>query len=80
MAEKIIEVMSEPFMIAEKTLRITTSIGVATYPQDGADANALIHNADSTMYEAKRSGKNSYRICSNKHAQLVPICVNDQAN
>lgn len=68
-AEKIIEALSDPFLIAGNTLRITTSIGVATYPQDGADANALINNADSAMYEAKRSGKNGYCICSKKLIQ-----------
>lgn len=65
-AEKIIEVLSEPFVVTDSSLHVTTSIGVATYPQDGADANVLINNADSAMYEAKRSGKNRYRIYSNK--------------
>lgn len=68
-AEKITQSLSEPFTIAVNTLCITTSIGVATYPQDGTDADALIHNADSAMYETKRSGKNGYRICSSKPVQ-----------
>lgn len=62
--EKIIEALSNPFVFAGKTLHITTSIGVATYPHDGADANVLINNADSAMYESKRGGKNGYRFCS----------------
>lgn len=78
-AGKIIESLSEPFVLADKTLSITTSIGVATYPQDGTDANALLHSADSAMYEAKRSGKNSYRICSTKHILLTPVSMNSQA-
>ncbi|MEW6331533.1 MAG: GGDEF domain-containing protein, partial [Pseudomonadota bacterium] len=64
-AEKIIEGLAEPFVIAGKNLSITSSIGVATYPQDGKDVNALIHSADCAMYEAKRNGKNSYRIYRN---------------
>ena len=79
-AENIIESLSKPFTIAEKTLCITTSIGVATYPHDGADANALIHNADSAMYETKRSGKNGYRFFRNKHVPLVPLSVNGKAS
>lgn len=79
-AEKIIEDLSKPFVLADKTLSITASIGVATYPQDGMDANALLHGADSAMYEAKRSGKNSYRICSNRHVFLAPVSVNGQTN
>ena len=68
-AEKTIAVLAEPFTIAANALRITTSIGVATYPHDGTDANALIQNADSAMYDAKRSGKNRYRICNSKLIQ-----------
>lgn len=79
-AEKIIESLAEPFMIAGKTLSITTSIGVATYPQDGEDVNTLIHSADSAMYEAKRNGKNGYRICYNKHAPFVPVSISGGAN
>ncbi len=71
-AEKIIESLSKPFMLAGKVLSITTSIGIATYPQDGVDANALLHSADCAMYEAKRNGKNGYRIFRNKHALLMP--------
>lgn len=79
-AEKIIENTSKPLALADKTLSITTSIGVATYPQDGADVNTLIHSADSAMYEAKRNGKNGYRIFRNKHAQPAPISINGLAN
>jgi diguanylate cyclase (GGDEF)-like protein len=70
-AEKIIKILSNPFTIAADPLYITTSIGVASYPQDGENANALIHNADSAMYETKRSGKNGYRICNSRLARLV---------
>jgi diguanylate cyclase (GGDEF)-like protein len=79
-AEKIIVSLSEPFMLSDKALQITTSIGVATFPQDGADANALLHSADCAMYEAKRSGKNGYRICHNKHMLFTQIGVNGQAS
>ncbi len=78
-AEKIIECLSEPILIAEKTLCITTSIGVATYPHNGVDANTLIHSADSAMYEAKHNGKNGYRICRNKHAPFLPIGASGRA-
>jgi diguanylate cyclase (GGDEF)-like protein len=70
-AEKIIKILSDPFTIAADPLYVTTSIGVASYPQDGEDAHALIHNADSAMYETKRSGKNGYRICNSGLVRLV---------
>jgi diguanylate cyclase (GGDEF)-like protein len=68
-AEKITQTLSETFAIGANSLCITTSIGVAKYPQDGTDANALIHNADSAMYETKRNGKNGFRIYSSKPVQ-----------
>jgi diguanylate cyclase (GGDEF)-like protein len=79
-AEKIIENLSKPLILADRSLSVTTSIGVATYPHDGADASALIHSADSAMYEAKRNGKNGYRIFSNKHAPFVPVGVSGLAS
>jgi diguanylate cyclase (GGDEF)-like protein len=72
MASKIIEVLSQPFTVAASTHRITTSIGVAHYPRDGTDMHTLIHNADSAMYETKRSGKNGYRICGDRLVSAVP--------
>jgi diguanylate cyclase (GGDEF)-like protein len=70
-AEKIIKIFSDPFSVSADPLYITTSIGIASYPQDGEDANALLHNADSAMYETKRSGKNGYRICNSRLVRLV---------
>jgi diguanylate cyclase (GGDEF)-like protein len=40
---------------------VTISAGVATFPEDGSDAAALIKFADAAMYEAKRAGKNQVR-------------------
>lgn len=76
-AEKIIQSLAEPFVIAEKNLAVTTSIGVASYPRDGEDVNTLIHSADSAMYEAKRNGKNGYRICCSKQA---PASISGHTN
>ncbi|BAV33779.1 hypothetical protein SCL_1471 [Sulfuricaulis limicola] len=74
-AEKIIENLSKPLMLADRSLSITTSIGVATYPHDGVDINALIHSADIAMYEAKRNGKNGYRIFSRGQVHFAPLNV-----
>lgn len=78
-ADKIIKSLSEPFISTTSALYITTSIGVAMYPQDGAEANVLINNADSAMYEAKRDGKNGYRTCANKQESLVTVTGTDRA-
>ncbi|MCX5817296.1 MAG: PAS domain S-box protein [Proteobacteria bacterium] len=60
-AKKILDVFHKPFDIENNTLYITTSIGVAIYPEDGHDGDTLIKCADIAMYEAKQSGRNAYR-------------------
>jgi two-component system cell cycle response regulator len=50
--------------------KVSVSIGVAVYPGDAPNAEALIHKADQALYEAKRSGKN--RVCLSKGRQGVP--------
>lgn len=69
-AEKIIDALSTPYTLTTGSHFITTSIGVARYPQDGADVHSLIHSADCAMYETKRSGKNGYRVCNQRLAQV----------
>lgn len=61
-AEKIIEAMTKPHLLAKRQLHITTSIGVSVYPNDGADAGTLIKNADTAMYHAKDNGRNNYQF------------------
>ena len=60
-AMKILEAFREPFVFDEYELRITTSIGIAIYPNDGDDAGALVKNADIAMYCAKDQGRNNYQ-------------------
>lgn len=79
-AGKIIESLAEPFVIGGRTLNVTTSIGIATYPQDGADVNTLIHSADSAMYEAKRNGKNGYRIYHAKNSPFTQAGMSGRAS
>jgi len=61
-ASKLIEVVSEPYQIGELTLNLSTSIGIALYPDHAADVNQLIHMADQALYDAKRSGKNRHCV------------------
>lgn len=60
-AEKALEVMGKEMVIEGKSIRVTPSIGLAIYPEDGTDLEALIKNADSAMYKAKQLGKNSFQ-------------------
>ncbi len=60
-AKRILDVFQKPFNIEGNTLYVTTSIGVAIYPDDGENGDVLIKCADIAMYEAKQSGRNAYR-------------------
>ncbi len=60
--EKILSRLAEPFDLEGLRLHTSFSIGVAMYPQDGADAGTLMRNADTAMYEAKLDGRNIYRF------------------
>ncbi|MBI3478946.1 MAG: diguanylate cyclase [Nitrosomonadales bacterium] len=61
-ALKVIEAVSQPYVIEGHPVSITTSAGVSIYPDHGEDADALMKSADLALYEAKRAGKNAYRI------------------
>ena len=59
---KVIESVSQPYSIEGHAVHITISAGVSVYPVHGEDPNALMKSADLALYEAKRGGKNVYRI------------------
>jgi diguanylate cyclase (GGDEF)-like protein/PAS domain S-box-containing protein len=57
-AAKVIAALSEPLVIDKQKFQIGTSLGIALYPEHGADADTLMQHADAAMYTAKRLGKN----------------------
>jgi diguanylate cyclase (GGDEF)-like protein/PAS domain S-box-containing protein len=61
-ARKIIGSLTSSGAFNEPDLHITLSIGLSTYPEDGEDAETLIKNADTAMYQAKENGRNNYRF------------------
>lgn len=61
-ASKIVSLLSEPFLLKGWHCQIGTSIGIALAPEHGHDIESLINKADSAMYEAKRGGRNQFRI------------------
>ena len=61
-AEKVLEVFRSPFVLKGQPTQVTTSIGIATYAGNGAEAEMLITQADAAMYCAKRSGRNVYQF------------------
>jgi diguanylate cyclase (GGDEF)-like protein/PAS domain S-box-containing protein len=63
-AQKILESFNDPFVLDGNEVFISCSIGIATYPADGEKADDLLRQADSAMYLAKRSGRNTFRFFS----------------
>jgi diguanylate cyclase (GGDEF)-like protein len=61
-ARRMLQAVAEAHSIDWHELHVTTSIGVSVYPDDGLDAEALIKNADTAMYQAKENGRQSYRF------------------
>jgi diguanylate cyclase (GGDEF)-like protein len=67
-AERILRAVREPFVFDQQTVHITTSIGVAIFPDDGKDADTLVKNADIAMYRAKDLGRDNYQ----RYSRRVP--------
>ncbi len=61
-ARRTLQAVAEAHSIDEHDFHITTSIGVSVYPDDGLDAETLIKNADTAMYQAKENGRQSYQF------------------
>lgn len=60
--ERILEVISQPYVIRENEVNISPSIGISLFPEHGEDIETLIKNADKAMYHAKDKGKNCYQF------------------
>jgi diguanylate cyclase (GGDEF)-like protein/PAS domain S-box-containing protein len=70
-ATKILAALSAPHHVKEHDLQITVSMGIGIYPDDGADAETLVKNADVAMLHAKDNGRSNYqffRADMNEHA------------
>jgi diguanylate cyclase (GGDEF)-like protein/PAS domain S-box-containing protein len=63
-AQKILESFRKAFSVDDHELIITTSIGIAIFPDDGDDADALLKNADIAMYRAKERGRDNFQFYS----------------
>ena len=61
---RVIAAIAEPFLIAGREFKITCSVGVASFPRDGRDTDALLRNADTALYRAKDLGRNTFQLYS----------------
>lgn len=63
-ALKILDQLSQPFLLENVTVRTSFSIGISLYPSDGPNFHGLLNKADTAMYAAKNQGRNTFRFFS----------------
>ncbi len=73
-ANKMVSALSKPFTLSGEEIFVTISIGIATYPDCGDHAEALIRNADTALYRAKSDGRSNYKFYSDE----MGVAVNDR--
>jgi diguanylate cyclase (GGDEF)-like protein/PAS domain S-box-containing protein len=61
-SKRLLAAVAQPHSIDGHDLHVTASIGISVYPDDGLDAETLIKNADTAMYQAKASGRQGYQF------------------
>jgi len=60
--QKVLSLISKPFMVDDTVVAITSSIGVSVYPNDGTDSETLMQRADIAMYRAKGQGRGTFSL------------------
>jgi len=79
-AQKIVDAMTAPFRLDSHEMFVTASVGIAIYPQDAADGETLLKNADAAMFRAKELGRNGfqfYTAAMNARAREKLLLEND---
>lgn len=71
LVSKVMQSVSQPYSIQGTSVNMTASVGVGIYPTHGAEVETLIKSADMALYEAKRTGKNDYRMATRADMQLI---------
>jgi diguanylate cyclase (GGDEF)-like protein len=73
LVSKVIRAVSQPYSIQGRVVRITASVGVGIYPAHGEEVEMLMKSADLALYEAKRTGKNDYRIAAHRPVAMAGV-------
>jgi len=70
-AQKVLTMLDRPVVIEWKEVAISGSVGIASFPEDGESAEALLKNADTAMYQAKERGRNNFQFFSEELNQVT---------
>ncbi len=73
--QRILDALKQPFHLQEQELHVSSSVGIAIYPQDGEDAEILLRNADSALYRTKEKGRNHYCFYTPTMTSKTSACL-----
>jgi diguanylate cyclase (GGDEF)-like protein/PAS domain S-box-containing protein len=62
LVSKVLDAICQPVVVGGRSMRITASVGVSLYPQDGYDEDTVLQHADAAMYRAKELGRNRFQF------------------
>lgn len=71
LAHSILEALRQKIRVNHNEFTVTSSIGIAIYPEFGENSDSLIKNSDFAMYEAKLAGKNQFKICTESMLEKI---------
>ena len=71
--KKLLDALLMPYHLQGEELYISASVGIAIFPDDGKDVNALLKNSDTAMYHAKAAGRNNYQFFSQQMNELAKV-------
>ena len=75
-ADRILRSFGAPFELGDVEVSVSTSLGIAIFPEDGDSAERLIKYADTAMYEAKTAGRNRYRFWDRQLSRRAMLRMN----
>ena len=79
-AEKVARTVRQPIRVNGREFNLTASIGISVYPNDGADRDALLKNADAAMNFAKETGRNQYHFFTKDLSRIVTERLKTEIN
>ena len=71
LAQQVLDTIAQPFAVGGNEYYLGASIGISLYPDDGRDAQTLMRNADSAMYDAKQRGRNNFQFFTAELSQRL---------